>query len=955
MQRIVVLLLFCFVAFSVYAQQFTLKGQILDDTGKPLAGANIMLRQLRSDIQFGQSSGSNGSFEIKNIAPGDYMLIVSFVGYQNFFKRITVSDRNLELEPVKLNLKDQNIEEVKVKGLLLRQELKGDTTVYNAEAFKVNPDATTEDLLKKIPGISIEGSTVKAGGEQVRKVLVDGKEFFGNDPMLAIKNLQADMVDKIEVFDRQSDQSQFTGFNDGNEERTINISTKRGVANGHFGRMYAGVGSNGRYEAGGNLNSFKESRRISVVGLFNNINQQNFSMDDITGSMSGQGQGQRRVIVGGGGGPGISGGFMGESLGGITRTNSLGINYSDLWGKKAEVTASYFFNHSDNKNNSNNLREYFETPDGFRIYDENNSSTRNNYNHRFNLRLTYTIDSLNSIIFTPRLSWQDNKSKSITMGSDYYDLVETIRSNNLLNSTNQGYSLSGDIMYRHKFIKSRRTVSLRVGTSSTFTNGESNSYSLSDYLNQLDNDLLINLFTENSGKSYGINSDLVFTEPISPKSMLMINYSPSITKSDGNREVFDLTLTGQAADLPVPSLSNSTVSDYIQHRGGLGYNFSSQNINLVAIVNYQDAVLNGEQFYPQYSTTQKSFNNILPSVIFRVKKDKTTNFRLFYRTNTNAPTINQLQDVVDISNTRSYSSGNRDLKQQYSHNLMFNLSTNNPEKSRTFFIMGGITSLTDYVASSSVIARQDSIVGDGILLPRGTQFNKPVNLNGYYSIRSFVSYGFPFKKIKSNINFNGGVNFLTRPGMYNYKNTFSDTYTFTGGVVIGSSIKPELDFTLSYNTGYNIIENSSAISENYNYYNHTTQFDFNWLFLKRFVFNNNVKHLYYTGLGEGFDQDFLLWNAGFGVKFLKNNQAELRLKVYDLLDQNKSVNRSIRDAYIETSTTEVLTRYTMLTFTYRLRGKGVPQRPNDQTPGAPQQRTFIYQGGEGPPPPGRMF
>lgn len=943
LSKIVVLIVLILSPVYVISQQYSAKGQVVDSQSKrPLSGASVMVIQENTGVQIGQSSGDYGIFETKKIPAGNYEMIVSFLGYENYHCKFSITNKTLLLGRIELTLKDVKLDEVKVNGMMIRQDQRGDTTIYNADAFKVNPDATTEDLIKKMPGITVEGSTIKAGGEQVKKVLVDGKEFFGNDPMMALKNIQADMVDKIEVFDKQSDQAQFTGFYDGNEERTINVATKRGKANGRFGRIYGGYGNDNRYESGGNVNYFNGVRRVSVVGLFNNINQQNFSMEDITGSLSGQNQRHGK-------GEGTSGGMMSESMGGISKTNAIGINYSDLWSKKIEVTTSYFFNDSRTENNTNSIRDYFPTSDGLRVYDELYTSESRNYNHRFNMRLIYSIDSLNSIIFTPRLNWQDNKSNSATIGNDFYDLVQVINTKSLNDSKSHGFAINGDLMYRHKFMKDRRTISLRVGSSSTFTNGEANTYSLSDYVNQQDDDLLNNQFADNVSKSLGINTDIVYTEPISPRSMVMINYSPSITKSEGDKVVFDKTLEGNAANLPIALLSNNTTSDYLQQRGGLSYNYSSLNFYIVASVNMQNSELDGIQEYPQSVETNKSYNSILPSLMIRYRKDRTANLRMFYRTNTSSPSISQLQDVVDNSNTRVYSSGNADLKQQYSHNLMFHFNKINIENSRTLFIMGGITATSDYVATSSVFASQDSIVANGITLPKGTQFNKPVNLNGYYSLRSSVTYGFPLALIKSNININASANYQTKPGMFNYTETTSDTYTFNGGIMVGSSISSELDYTIKYNAAYNIIESSSSAIENYNYFNHTTQLDINWIFLKRLVFNNSLRHLYYNGLGEDYDQNFFLWNAGLGVKFLKDNRAEFRLKVYDLLNQNKNLSRNLTEAYVETSNTNVLTRYAMLTFTYRLKGKGNQPKFNEHKQYGPPQGGF--RGGEEAPPP----
>ena len=411
--RLLLLVTLVFNFFSLFSQELSIKGQIFDpQTEQPLPGANIVVKQVQTNLQYGESTGSNGKFEIKGLKKGNYTLTVSFLGYKTLEQSIALVDKSVDMASISLEQANTNLEEVKVSAFTNRQEQRGDTTVYHAEAFKFNVDASIEDLVKKMPGITIDGSTVKAGGEQVKRVLVDGKEFFGNDPMLALKNIQADMVEKIEVYDRQSDQAKFTGFDDGREERTINIATRRGVTNGNFGRVYAGYGTDSRYESGGNINIFNGNRRISVLGLFNNINQQNFSMDDVSGG------------AGGGGGPRGGGGRMGgggttQGTAGITRTNAIGVNYNDIWGKKVEVNSSYFFNNTKNENNSTRLLEYFPTSDGVQMYDEVYRANSKGYNHRINVRLIYAIDSLNSLYFTPNISWQKNQSNSNSFGSDY--------------------------------------------------------------------------------------------------------------------------------------------------------------------------------------------------------------------------------------------------------------------------------------------------------------------------------------------------------------------------------------------------------------------------------------------------------------------------------------------------------------------------------------------------------
>ncbi len=950
MNKLLLLLtLFPALAMGTFAQNLRITGSVADgQSGQSLPGAAILLTPASGQKKnIGQSTDGQGNFEFKNLAPGEYTLTLSYIGFQELTRNVTLTGKNIELGKLRLSTKDQVIKEVVVGETMIRQEQKGDTTVFNAGAFKVHADATTEDLLKKMPGITIEGSTIKSGGQQVKKVLVNGKEFFGNDPMLAVKNLPAEAIERIEVYDKQSDQSQFSGFNDGNEERTINIAIRNDRNMGRFGKAYVGYGSNDRYEAGGNLNYFKGNQRISIIGLFNNTNQQNFSFDDIVGAMGS-----------GGRGAGMGGNFMTSNLGGITRTNSIGINYGNTFAKKVELTASYFFNNTNNKNTSETIKEYFPDGDQTRIYNESSQSTTDNYNHRFNMRLTYQIDSLNSILFTPRVSWQKNENRSLATSEEFINAIQQLTTANEINNNNEGYSLNGDLMLRHKFMKHRRTILLRVGTSSTFSNGETYTYSLSEAINNHNNNLITNQLADNKSKNTTINAEVTYTEPLGNHSALMVNYSPSFTNSEGNKTVYDKTYTDYRANYPVTQLSNSTESDYNQHRAGLGYNYTVGQFNLVAGINYQHASLTGDQTFPEKVITEKEFENALPSLMMTYRKGRTMNFRFHYRTNTSAPSVSQLQNTVSVSNNRNYSMGNPDLKQQYTHNMMFHFARTNPQTSRSFFAMAGMTATSDYIATQTTIARADSVIGNNITLPKGSQLDQQVNLNGYYSLNAFATYGFPLKLIKSNININLGLNYQNKPGMYNRIKNNTDTYTITSGIVVGSNINENIDFTLSYNPGYNILKSSSATSTDYNYYNHTARMDLNYTFLRRLVFNNSLNHIYYNGLGNDLDQDYTQWNTSLAIKFLRDNRVELKFKVYDLLNSNKSISRSITESYVSTTNTQVLSRYCMVTLTFNLKKRGT-QAKSEQDPdrpmGPPPGNFRPMGGGTPPPPPSEMM
>lgn len=347
----------------------TVSGTVTDrNTGEPLPSATVSIAPSSDmDAKKYTSTDLDGKFVFKSVSYDSYVLEVTYVGYKADDKRLKVTEkRDNYVVTFKLEENALMLGEVSVQGRATRAEQKGDSLFYNAEAFKVMQGSSAEDLLSKMPGIVVEGGTIQAQGEDVKKILVDGKEFFEGDVNLAIKNLPSDVIASIEVFDKKSEQAEFTGFDDGEEVKTINIITKGGYRQGTFGEVSAGYGTEDRYKVNGNINFFNDDRRISVLGMSNNVNQQNFSQENLAGVMSSsaRGGGRGRRGGGGGGGRGSGGGgntsdFMVGSMGGVTSTNGVGLNYVDKWGEKVNITGSYFFNQSENLTQQQTEREYF--------------------------------------------------------------------------------------------------------------------------------------------------------------------------------------------------------------------------------------------------------------------------------------------------------------------------------------------------------------------------------------------------------------------------------------------------------------------------------------------------------------------------------------------------------------------------------------------------------------------
>jgi len=445
-------LILCLWTVLVSAQ-FEISGEIRS-VNDGLPGAEISLYKMGSDQILGTVADDNGKFSIEGVPEGRYRLVAQYLGFQKYKQRITIGGDQV-LPAIVLEEDVIEIDGVEITGTMIQAIQKGDTTVFNAEAFKTLPDADAKELIAKIPGIEIEGGTVKANGENVQRVTVDGKEFFGTDPNVALNALPAEIIQKIEVIDAKSEQAQFTGFDDGNTTKTINIVTKPDMRNGEFGKIYLGYGQEDRYQSGGNINVFSGDRRISFIGLSNNINQQNFSSDDLLGVLGGGGRRRGRGRRGRGGGD-----FLVGQQDGISTTHSLGVNFSDSWGDKTKFSGSYFFNQSDNELVQTIEQEYFSEREEGDIYSEDAARNTDNMNHRAQARIDINFNDKNSLRIRPRASWQGNEQEDLA-NTEFLRLgADADVANTIYNTESNALNLSNSLRYRHQFDKKGRTLSL---------------------------------------------------------------------------------------------------------------------------------------------------------------------------------------------------------------------------------------------------------------------------------------------------------------------------------------------------------------------------------------------------------------------------------------------------------------------------------------------------------------
>lgn len=921
-------LLFCLtfltISFSqTYAQSETgtIHGFVYDvKDNSELIGADVILFLPNTDSAYTITTTSEtGEFIFENIPFNSYELQVDYFGYPHERVSITLNSSDLKVKDILLK-EDQTVyKEVVITGDIIANQQRGDTLVFNADAYKVNPDATAEDLIRKMPGIDLSDGTPKAQGENITKIYVDGKPFFGDDVNSTLKNLPAEMIQNVEIFDEKNEQSRFSGFDDGQTTKTINFVTRENKRQGMFGKFYAGYGYNSDdnyYNIGGVYNHFKGNQRITVLGMTNNINIQNFSSEDLSGGTETRGSGR------GGAGMGMRGrggnNFMVNQRGGITTTNAVGMNYTNQWGTNLKLTGSYMFTNSKNYQTETLNRDYLSEVNYGQRYEELNVSNTEEFSHRFDFRLEYQIDSNNYISFSPNLRIQNTESSS-TLTSNTFNASNNLlsTSNNVYNSENNSINTGYNFLYNHNFQKKGRTFSISNNTNFNSTNGNTDLYANNTFVDTVDNDELRQL-GDNERKGYNTNVNVNYTEPLSDMWRMQANVGFRLQHTESDKVTNDFNSLTNEYDILNPKLSNQFESDYLTKFAGVAVGYFKENFQFNLGTNFQIADISSSAILPNAYEYENSFKNVLPYAAITYTISKTKSLRFRYSTSTNTPSINQLQNVIDNSNTMILRTGNPNLDQNYDHRFFINYRANNIAKNSNFFAMMMLNLTNDYVGNSTYIANEEIVIDD-ILLKPGMQYIKPINMDGYYRFMTHAVYSFRLKPIKSNVNLNMLYSVSNTPGMVNFVTNNSLNSRYGAGVNIGSNISEDIDFNIGTQVSYNTLRNSMNTASNNSFYNQSTRLDLNYYIMKNLFFNTQLNHQYYTGLSDENNRNFLLWNMALGYKFLKNNQAEIKLSVFDLLKQNQAINITQDQFYRQESISNVLTQYFMLTFTYNLR------------------------------------
>jgi outer membrane receptor protein involved in Fe transport len=911
MKKLTIILILLSCGFGALAQKFTITGQVSDTLLTPLPSSTVMLMNPSDSslVNFAVTD-IKGIFEIKNVNKGAYLLKITFVGYAPYLKLVTTPNEGsvLNVGRIKMEVLTKELAEVIVQGEKAPVTVKKDTIEFNAGSFKVKQNATVEDLLKKMPGIEVDtDGTVKAQGEQVQRVMVDGREFFGRDPKLATRNLPADAIDKVQVYDKKSDQAVFTGIDDGQKEKTINLELKEEKRNGAFGNLMGGIGTNDRFQAKANINKFGKGKQLSFLGMGNNINEQGFSIDDYM-NFSG---GSQQMMSGAGGGrvqislnsnqSGVPLNFGGRQNG-IMTNYAGGVNFNRDLSKDTQLSSNYFYNRLD-QNITKSIERVNYLPTGNYNFNQQSKQIGSNDNHRANLILDHKIDSANSIKFTANATYSESEQRSQTESQTYNTdgSLQNEGSNSTFNSQNS-LNLSTSLLWRHRFAKKGRSISTNLTFGASQTDSDGSLQSSNYFYTTTPGEKQIAQTNTQATDNLSYGATVSYIEPLGGRKYLEASYNFRTNQNDVNREVYDENGGSPSFN---DQLSNKYNSNYIYNRPGLSLRINRQKYSITMGASYQNTNLKGN-LVSKNVLIDRTFENVLPVVRFNYDFSTFRHLRLDYETSMQEPSIQQLQPVVDNSDPLNIYVGNPELKPAYTHSGSLNFTTFDPAKFVNLFAFLRANYSLNAITNSQTVDEN---------LVRITQ---PVNVKDNLNLSANVNFGFPIKKLNSRFNIGPTASSSRTFNVLNDQESSVKQQTLGGMARYNFSYKEIITIDLSANLSHQETMYEFNTEQNQTYFNKTYSAETNLNFLKNYSLNSTFDYYIYHSQTAEFDQSIPILNISFSRYILKNKTGEIRLGVNNLFDKSSSVNQTATANYLQIERTNNLGRYYMVSFTYSL-------------------------------------
>lgn len=927
MRTCVMLVLFCSGWLTIHAQRTLVQGCVKDSTtkaGLPFAMVSL-LRTTDSTLVAFARADSAGCFKLRAVSAGSYLFTACYVGYAAHWQQLTVpANQPLLTVPEITLIGGGSLQAVTVTAKRPPVVMNKDTLEFNTENFSTPPNAVVEDMLKKMPGVTVESDgTIKVNGQTVKKILVNGKEFFTGDPTMATKNLPADAIDKVQVYNKKSDQAEFTGIDDGNEQKTLNLKLKKDRDHALFGKLTAGAGNKNRFDAQGNINRFNGKEQLSFLGMGNNTNRQGFSVTD---ALNFSGELTKGLKNGGGlvirtdaqqNSNGLPVAGRGQQQQGVATTYAGGVNYNNNWNEqKTDLNGSYTGNHIRLLTNTESLSQNI-TPGSDFTKNTTSHSEKENSQHRLNFALDQRLDSFTSLKFTPALTTQhtvnNNSSSYTSRNGDGNKLNEGFSSGN---SAADAFDFSGNLLLRKKLRKPGRTLSANLSMGYNHSTSAGRQYAENTFYQPGGTaaDSVIDQVNSIDANTRNIGLNVSYTEPLGRRGLLEFN--GFINNNAGASVKTTYTNNGSGKyDVFDQRLSNDFSSNYLYSGGGVNFRANWSSVSFTAGGSLQAASLKGTN-HSYKQNMHQAFTDVLPSLVFQYNMNRTQWLRLNYAGSTIQPSMLQLQPVEDISDPLNITKGNPSLKRQYNHTVNLNYTHINPAAGRNMLVFANL------VYGTAAIVSADSIRADGV------RTSMPVNVNGTYNLQGFLNYSLPVAKGKSRIDLSGNFSYNHGISLLNGMENKVNTRVIGPGLGYSFSLDSCMDVQLSARVSYNHASYSLQPQLNSNYVQQTYTVTHTQYLPLGLVLNNQFSYIVNSGYAQGYNSAIPLWNVSVGWSFLANKRGELKLSVFDLLNKNTGINRSINQSYFTDQRYNVLNRYCLLSFTYSLNkgiAKGRPQ------------------------------
>ncbi len=927
MKKLFGLLILLFVAGLTQAQMaVTIKGTVTDSSGNAIQGANLSLISLAASKDTSKTvSKVDGIFSFSNVKTTKFKINASFVGYAAFAKLYSVTESSgiVDIGIIELSRKSKQLDEVIIVANRM-VEIKEDTIEFKADSFKLKPDADVEALLKKVPGIQVDANgNVTAFGKSVTKVKVDGKDFFNGDIKTATKELPANIVDAVQVIDDYGDQAAFTGVKDGDPEKIINLKIKKDRNKGYFGRGQAGYGTDDRYTVNGSVNYFNNGRQISLLGNFNNTNTSLFSPPGNPGNMLRNGMPDAGImnsvttIMNNGDGGFLQGGQVSNN--GISRTNSIGVNFRDDIGKKVSVYGSYSFADKQTVTESSTQQTNIFSTGNIGSSQQSNK-IENSSSHRVFFNLEWKIDSFNQLKISPSFSYA--ASNDATRSDFVYRNAAAVVINNGNSIENYDYELpnfSITALYSHRFKKAGRIFSANL-TQGYTTTGQDNDrinnsmvYQGPDSVSLTQNQLILQDNTSPSA-----SARLSYIEPLAKKKSLEFNITYNRSYTDNDKET---NLVLASASIKIDSLSNLYENTFTYQRYGVNYRFNEKKYNYSVGLAAQANQMQGESFIDKSSFRNHSFN-WFPVARFTYNFSRTRTLNFNYNASVTAPSYSQLQPVYDYSNPQYPVIGNAALSPEFRSSFSSRYNNFNFMSGNLLFANLSFTAIKNKVVTNAL-----SKTGTGVI--QETQYG---NVNGYYNATAFYYFSKPYKNRKYVVSFTGGSTFTNDISFVNSQKNTGRNLTLTQGLNVDIRIKEWLEIGGGGNFVYNQTRNSISFQSNTDVRTYTVSSNGKVYLPASFVLSFDLNKSFNDGFGVSANP-FII-NAYIERQVNKKKQFSIRLQGYDLLKQNVNLSRSSSANSIVDTRMNRLQRYFILSLNIKLQ-KFKGQQPKMQFPSGP--------------------